>query len=129
MRVGCQQHRPAEIISQSGERLSQLRLTATSDRGTVAKRTTGLEPATFGRAAEPAKFRVKMVKPGKAPNHNVELSCTIPNARTPIPNAAVSGATITGQWADSQRSADRSVRSARSPMIAITTAIAISGRV
>jgi hypothetical protein len=35
--------------------------------------------------------------PRRGPSHYVELSCTIPNARTPIPNAAVSGATTTGQ--------------------------------
>ncbi len=34
---------------------------------------------------------------GRTVTGYVEASCTIPNARTPMPNAAVSGATTTGQ--------------------------------
>ena len=61
--------------------------------------------------------------------HDHELSCTIPNARRPMPIAVVRGPTSAGQCANSQAPVGCRMCSARFPMSATTAAIAISGSV
>ena len=64
--MGREQRRPAEIIPQVGEHLSQLRLQTC---GSFAKRTTGLEPATDSSRDRPIQAPLRTLVEDASPKN------------------------------------------------------------